>query len=166
MIYGSHSFHRVDMLYACLVACQSYSDLVLALPPDSFFSLPMTHFAQMTLGLALFFKLSLLEAPGWDLEHVRQKFDVSLLPDRLAGQFEEASRTIDPKHQINGTDAFSRCAQRFRQIKRWYNMKLMTESGPELSQELVNASRMEGFDVGDQCDFLEEPYWQEIMRGW
>lgn len=125
----------------------------------------MTTFGQLTFALASFFKLSLLEAPGWDLQHVRQEFDVSLLPDRLAGRFEDASRTIDPRQQINGTDAFSRCAQRFRQIKRWYNMKL-TESGPELSQELLNASQMDGLEVGHPSDFLQEAYWQEIMQGW
>lgn len=152
------------MLYACLVACQSYLDVFLSLSPDSFFSLPMTTFGQMTLALASFFKLSLLEASGWDLQHVRQEFDVSLLPDHLAARFEEASKTIDPKQQINGTDGFSRCAHRFRHIKRWYNMKLSTEPGPELSQGLINASRIEQFDVGD--DFLDETYWQQIMPRW
>lgn len=163
-IYGTHSCHRVDMLYACLVACRSYLDISLALPPDSYFSLPKTTFGQMTFVLASVFKLSLLEAPGWDLQHVRQELDVSRLPDRIAGRFEDASRTIDPKQQISGTDAFSRCAQRFRQIKRWYDMKVTAESGPDLSQELMNASRMEAFEFEGQSDFLEEAYWQDIMR--
>lgn len=154
------------MLSACLVACQSYFDIFLALPPDSYFSLPMSTFGQMAFALALYFKLSLLEAPGWDLQHMRQESDISLLPDHLARRFEDASRTIDPKGQMKGTDGFSRCAQRFRQIKCWYNRKLTTGSGAELSQELMNASRMAGFEIGDQCGFLEDTSWQEIMQGW
>lgn len=165
-VYGTHSCHRLDMLYACLVACRSYLDISLALPPDSYFSLPTTIFGQMTFALASVFKLSLLEAPGWDLQHVRQELDVSRLPDRFVGRFEDASRNIDPKQQINGTDAFGRCAQRFRQIKRWYDMKVTAESGPDLSREPMNASRMEAFEFEGQSDFLEEAYWQDIMRGW
>lgn len=158
-MYGTHPSDRVDMLYACLVACQSYFDIFLALPSDVFFSLPLSTFAHMTLALATVFKLSLLDAPGWDLAHVRQRFDVALLPDKLITLFEDASRTIDPRQQTNGTDAFSRCAQRFRHIKRWYDMKLSAESAP------VHVD-VEGGMEGFERDFLQESYWQDLMRGW
>lgn len=158
MIYGNQSSDRVDMLHACLVACRSYFDIFLAFLPDSFFSIPMSTFGQMTLDLASFFKLALLEAPGWDLRHVRRELDVSLLPDLLVRRFEDALRAIGPIKQINSTDAFSRYAQRFRQSKCWYSTNLTAGSGPELSQELMSASWTKDFEVGDQCDFLET-YW-------
>ncbi|MCJ1466617.1 hypothetical protein MMC07_005237 [Pseudocyphellaria aurata] len=157
-MYGTHSSNRVDMLYACLVACQSFFDIFLALPSDVFFSLSISTFAHMTLALATVFKLSLLDAPGWDLAHVRQRFDVALLPDKLIARFQEASRTIDPRQQINGTDAFSRCAQRFRQIKRWYDTKTTADSAPAS----VDVDAMEAFER----DFLQENYWQDLIRGW
>lgn len=160
--YGSYSFHRVDMLYACLLACQSFFNVYLTLPPSSFSKLSTLNFGQLAHALACIVELSFLEAPGWDLQHVRQTVDLSVLLGQLAGGFEEASRSIDPKGQMNGTDAFSRCARKLRRVKGWYDTKLTTEPA-EGPQVLMNASQMEGLETGGQFNFLDDPYWQEIM---
>ena len=164
--YGSQPFQRVDMLYGCLLACQSFFDVYLRLPPDSFFSFSIVSFGQTAHALTVYLKLSLLEAPGWDVQHIRQNANISFLLDQLAGLFEEASRTIDPRQQMGGTDAFSRCVRRFRWVKGWYDRKTTTDSGPEGSQERMNASQMGSFEMGDTFNFLDDTYWQEIIGGW
>lgn len=165
-VYGSQSFQRVDLLYACLLACQAFFDVYLKLPPRTFFSFSIVNFGQMAHALTVYFKLSVLEAPSWDLQHIRETADISLLLEQLAGRFDEASRTIDSRKEMGGTDAFSRCVRRLRWVKSRYDKKINTESGPEGPRELMNASQMGGFEMGDHFDFLDDTYWQEIMGGW
>lgn len=164
--YGGQSFQRVDFLYACLLACQSFFDVYLKLSPNSFSNFSIVNFGQMAHALAVYVKLSLLDATGWDLQHIRQTSNVSTLLHQLTQRFEEASRTIDSRQQMSGTDAFSRVARKLRWVKGWYDKKMTTDSGTQPSQGLMNASQTEGFDMGDQFNFLDDAHWQDIIESW
>jgi hypothetical protein len=65
-------FQRLEILYMCLQSTKSFFEAFLVVPPTKYSEISFTAFAQLVHSLAVLHKLSLLEDPDWDSEHVRE----------------------------------------------------------------------------------------------
>lgn len=157
------------MLHGCLVACQKFFQVYLAIPTENLVGHSMVDFGRMSHALATLFKLSLLELPGWTLEHVQQIANISVIMGELIQKLESTLQPIanyTPGTEPN--DAFNQGARRLRGVKEWLDTKFaMAGSGFERQQQQgmeLSALGLEAFDMGNPFCFLNEASWQEIME--
>lgn len=164
--YTPASLQQLDMLHGCVLACKQFFDVCFMMTPENFATLAFLDFGRLGYALATLFKLSLFEAPGWDLAHVRKTIDLSVVLGRLIYQFE---RTINPattrQDIAQANDAFTLGARRLRCVKEWLDANPpATEHGAEKQSHgaFLPFSDFGNFDMNDPCHFFDEISWQEI----
>ncbi|KAK0702296.1 hypothetical protein B0H67DRAFT_595459 [Lasiosphaeris hirsuta] len=87
---ASHSLH----LWKALLAIESCTSALLALPLKEFLGISFIQWAQLTQCLVALSYLDALQDPGWDLRAVRGLIDLPILLDRMAAKFETASMEV------------------------------------------------------------------------
>ena len=63
---------RIDLRWSCIMACKSLLDTFLAVPHSDYHAIPNSSLCHVSFSLMILFKVSFLEDPGWDLNHVRE----------------------------------------------------------------------------------------------
>jgi hypothetical protein len=165
--YGSYSIQQVDMLHSCLVACQLSFQIILTISSQNFVTLSVHDFGRLSHAISTLFKLSVLEVPGWDREHVRQTADISVLLEQLARRLDSALKPTGTHPTSLSNDAFSQAARRLERFKDLFNSKFTTlDSGLQnQSQGMFTASELEAFDMHGPLSFLDEAFWLQITGG-
>jgi hypothetical protein len=164
--YTAASFQQLDMLHDCLIACKQFFEVCLSMTTENFITLSFLDFGRLGYALATLFKLSLFEAPGWDLAHVRQTIDISVVLSRLIHQFE---RTVNPAATVQDIaqahDAFTMGARRLRCVKDWLDTNLpAAEHGVEKQPDgsFFSTSEIGNFDIHAPFRFFDDMSWQDI----
>ena len=165
--YGSYSIQQVDMLHSCLVACQLWFQIILTISSQNFVTLSMHDFGRMSHAISTLFKLSILEVPGWDQEHVRQTVDISVILEQLVRRLDSALEPTETHPTSNSNDAFNQGARRLERFKDWFSSKFSTlDSGLQnQSQGMFTASELDAFNTSGPLSFMDEPFWLEITGG-
>lgn len=129
-------------------------------------------FAHFTHCLVVLFKLTTLEAPGWDLEEVRRRANVFEILDRAAETVDRVPVTlgiVDAEGPRRGL--LFKTSYLFRAIKALF----LAEMGPQkqqLRQQSLSAAQDGGVGFGDDGyvpdEFLmslwDEPWFSDILR--
>jgi hypothetical protein len=165
--YGSYSIQQVDMLHSCLVACQLSFQIILTISSQNFVSLSMLDFGRMSHAISTLFKLSVLDVPGWDREHVRQTIDISVILEQCVRRLDSALKPTETPSTSHSNDAFSQAARRLERFKDLVGSKsTMLDSGLQNQlQGMFTASELEAFDARGPLSFMDEAFWLEIMGG-
>jgi hypothetical protein len=117
--------------------------------------------------MSILLRLSLIEEPGWDLDHVRQTSNVVYYFEQLVLKFQQAGNSLD-QHQRNPSESTisyqTRCWKMLLWVKNLYEAKLASES-----QELATQQQTETVEVdllnGQQNNFLDEVDWADMLMG-
>ena len=165
--YGSYSIQQVDMLHSCLVACQSSFQIILTMSSQNFVTLSIHDFGRVGHAISTLFKLSVLEVPGWDQEHVRQTVDISVIIEQLVRRLDSALKPTETHPTSDANDAFSQGARRLERFKDWFSSKFTTlDSGLQnQSQGMFTSLELEAFDTRGPLSFMDEAFWLEITGG-
>jgi hypothetical protein len=162
---GGGNTQRLDMLYSCLMASQSLLNHIVSQPISAYHSFSVIQLAFTGVGLSTLFKLSIVEEPGWNLVEVRKTVNISEYFERLIEKFEQAGIIMD-SHQVQpyvrGSFAAG-CAKAMRRVLAFYETRIAAVAGTYISQEPQMATGMEGVMQGEQFDWIDEAYWQEIL---
>jgi hypothetical protein len=162
---GGGNAQRLDTLYSCLMASQALLNHIISQPLSSYHSFSVIQLAFSGVGLSTLFKLSIVEEPGWNLVDVRKTVNVSEYFERLIERFEQAGANMD-SYQTEPTarQCFpTGCAKAMRRILAFYETRLAAVPGTNFAQEPQMATGMEGIMYGEQFDWIDEAYWQEIL---
>ena len=163
--YGSRSLQQLDLLHGALVAVQQFFNILFAMPSDFFVTLSFLNLGKMSFSIATLFKLSNLDAPGWDLNHVRQTVDISTVLDRLIDIFEHAMNPAATQEEIaNSQDCYAKGSRRMRRVRDWWAANPPTAiRGPENQLlEMAPGPSDLSFDMHDSFSFFPDIPWQEV----
>jgi len=155
----NYTFQRLDALYSCLLATRSYFDIVLSVPVELYFSLPIVSHATLPHALVIFSKLSLIEVDGWDLSYVRQTMNFATVLDQIASKLEEAKKVmeIDPLATVH-SDAFSHYARKLRRVKGWWDAKFATDPAEVAPLQNMDVTEVVDDWMGCQYSCFDEDF--------
>lgn len=161
---GGGNAQRLDMLYACLMAAQALLNHIVSQPVSSFRSFSIIQLAFTGVGLSTLFKLSIAEEQGWNLSDVRKTVNISEYFHQFIGKFEQAGVILDGMQIApSSRHCFATgCAKAMRRVLTFYETKLAAVTGIQPSQEPQLGTGMEGVIGGEQFDWIDDVYWQEI----
>lgn len=123
------------------------------------------NFGRLSFSLTTLFKLSLLEAPGWDLAYVRQTIDISGVLDQLIHRFERTLKPTATQHDIDAAhDCFTQGARRLRRVREWLSVNSPTASSANGHPQAMNLGipDFNVFDAQDSFHLFEDLSWQEL----
>ena len=163
--YGSYPLQRIDMLYACLNACQAFFTTHCKIEPPNYPNVSFITFARLAPSLTTTLKLSLLRTPGWDMQHVRQTVSIVHFIDCLLDKFQEAVKYIDAKGEMKKTDGFSRCVWKLRRAKIWFEQKLKADTGADQQLDPLGTMQNDGFAF-EPFDPVDDVDWQQYLGNW
>lgn len=161
----SNSAH-LGLLMACLESTKIFWTQWFSISPSVYHHLPINVFSLVVNAAMVLGMLNLFQCDGWDLDLVREMMPFSSTMDRLAHNYEEASReTNDGKE--SGCSAFCRDGIKMKRLVDWYDMKLnglrhQKDQPSALSDPLVE-SAMRDVVAGLDVDILDEAFWNETM---
>jgi hypothetical protein len=115
-------FKRLDFLYACLRATNSWFDIFLAIPPAHYIGFSISILTQMAHCIIVLYRLSTFSHPDWDLGLVRQTLDLSTVLEQLIQKFAQirvAAGIHDDSRDENNIYCSTR--RRFEAIKSWWD---------------------------------------------
>jgi hypothetical protein len=157
------------MLYASLVVNQTFFKSFFEISPELFSCISMATFCQVGNALSTMFKLSFLDAPGWDLGIIRETHNMSTVLAHLIHRFEEAGHFIDARNERNGNDALTRCACKLKKLKAWYDAKIAADiarSSQQIAQAAVEPVGMESMEFENWFGNLNGCYWEDMIENW
>jgi hypothetical protein len=162
---GGGNAQRLDMLYSCLMASQALLNHILTQPLSSFRYFSIIQLAFTGVGLSTLFKLSMTEEPGWNLVDVRKTVNVTEFFHRLIEKFEQAGMIMDSSQiaPSNRHSFPSGCAKAMGRVLAVYETRLATVPGTQISLEPQLPTGMEGIMSGEQFDWIDDAYWQELL---
>lgn len=126
-------------------------------------------------GLSTLLKLSLLEATGWDLAHVRQTVSLSYYFNELGSRFESVGKVVDDMQKRSPVERASSfptgCARALRMVQQWYEAKVVAEAAQNSERGLqgmaVPMARtgqgLEDAMLDDAFDYMSEANWLDLM---
>jgi hypothetical protein len=156
------------MLHGALVAVQQFFNTFFAMPSEYFTTLSFLNLGRVSFGIATLFKLSILDFPGWDLNHVRQTVDLSTVLDRFIYLLEHTMNPAATQDEItNYQDCFAKGAHRMRRVKEWWAANSPIASrGPEnqLLGMALGTTDFSSFDMHDSLSFFPDVPWQEMSN--
>jgi hypothetical protein len=157
--------HRLDMLHSCLTSAQSLLASFLAQPLSIYFSLCVIELSHIGQSLATIFKLTMVDEPGWDLTYVRKTANTCDYFDLMISKFEQVGAIIDQSQPEPCRNSFpTGCSNAMRKIKGVYEARIAAETAQNTSQEQTNSIGLDGIINGDQIDWMDDVYWQELLN--
>lgn len=164
--------HRIECLYTCLRAAQTWMDVWLRIPPEDYISCSFSMFFQFSRALVNLYRISTLEDPAWDKCAVRETANLLEIIDRLVEQTQKAAHHLCPNtpNQDYGMTLFGRGMRMVQSLKQAWSAKLTedipgppempgsvcvndTEIGPAGST-LPDILPLDGFDDAWMMEFL------------
>jgi hypothetical protein len=158
---------RLDLLYACLISCQTLLDEFVNMPVSSYLGFSLLELAHIGHCCSTLLKLSLVEEPGWDLMHVRQTVNAQYYFDQLSTKFIQAGNAIDQIQNRVCSESFpTGCGRAMLRVKAWYEAKLAAEAFQDahVPQDETNTMDMGAAFSIDQM-MLDDADWLEFVMG-
>ncbi|TVY78222.1 Transcriptional regulator WAR1 [Lachnellula suecica] len=156
---------RIDMLHACFVSAKSLLDIFLGQPLSVYSSITVLELSHIGQGLVTFFKLSMVDEPGWDLAYVRKIIGAGEYWDRLISNFEQVGAVIDQSQPEPCRNSFpTGCSNAMRKIKGVYEAKIAAETAQNVSDEQAVSLGLDAMIYGDQIDWMDDVYWEEMLN--
>lgn len=166
--YGACSLQQLDMLHGCLIACQQFFEAFFSMSQEYLVTLSFVNFGRLSFGIVTLFKLSLLDAPGWDLENVRQTVDMGVVLDRIIFAFEHAMNGAATRDEIDSShNCFSKGARRLRRVREWWAINSPASARSQENQSLamtIPGSDFGAIDTHNSFGFFED-LWSTDMVG-
>jgi hypothetical protein len=167
--YSACSLQQLDMLHGCLIACQQYFEAFFAMSREYLVTLSFVNFGRLSFGIVTLFKLSLLDAPGWDLENVRQTVDMGVVLDRIIYEFEHAMNSAATQDEIdNSHNCFTKGARRLRRVRDWWAINSPASArGRENQAPAMNLANADfgAIDTHNSFGFFEDLWSTDMMGG-
>ncbi|KAJ5818745.1 hypothetical protein N7474_004336 [Penicillium riverlandense] len=131
--------HRIESLYTCLRAAQTWIDVWLSIPPEDYVSCSFLMFFQFSRALVNLYRISTLEDPPWDKGAVRETANLLEIIDRLIDQTQKAAHHLCPNtpSQDYGMTLFGRGVRMVQSLRQAWAAKL-TEENPGLPEMPVS----------------------------
>lgn len=191
--FPSSSIHRLDMLYSCLLSCQTLLNAYVSRPLSTFSGITTIDLAHMGRGLSILLKLSLLDEPGWDLPHIRQTVDLSYYFTELSGRFARLGKELDGRQKSSSEgvresyshptgsgkaanmmhDSVERphsfptgCSKAMKMVQTWYEARLAAEKSAvnEGIEDIAGEGNgLEDVFGGEGFDYLNDANWFDFM---
>jgi hypothetical protein len=159
---------RLDLLYACLMSCQTVLNQFVNMPVSAYFGFSLFELAHIGHSCSTLLKLSLVEEPGWDLTHVRQTVNAEYYLDQISSQLIQAGNAIDQIQSRVCSESFpTGCGRAMLRVKAWYEMKISSEEilqNPPVPQDQTNMIGMGDTLSIDQM-MLDDADWVEFVMG-
>ncbi|KAL3425507.1 tRNA processing endoribonuclease [Phlyctema vagabunda] len=149
-------------LHTCLTSIQSFLSLLGSVRTEESFKFTYCYWTQLTHILIVLGKISCFECEDWDLRHVRDVLDLSIVLDGFIARFEITVATR------GSSELYQRITPRFRQYKELFEKKRASVmKDDEIWQDRMQHMNSDQQDValGDMMQ-LDEAFWQEIMGDW
>jgi hypothetical protein len=159
--------HRLDLLYSCLLSCQTLLNEFVDMPISAYFGFSLVDLAHIGHACSTLLKLSLVEEPGWDLVHVRQTVNAQYYFDQIAAKFIQAGNAIDQIQDRICNESFpTGCGRAMLKVKGWYEARLSPETiqDPPISQDETNLLGMGDTLSVDQM-MLDDADWVDFVMG-
>lgn len=123
--------HRIESLYTCLRAAQTWIDIWLSMPPEDYISCSFLMFFQFSRALVNLYRISTLEDPAFDKCAVRETANLLEIIDRLVDQTQKAAHHLCPNtpSQDYKMTLFGRGVRMVQSLKQAWEAKL-TEENP------------------------------------
>ncbi|KAL9106603.1 MAG: hypothetical protein Q9227_008386 [Pyrenula ochraceoflavens] len=177
--YGSYTFTRLNMLYACLNSTKLCLDAFHAIPLSEFFNLPYTVWSLLGHVLVVLSRLSLLRLEGWDHNYIRGVLDLSMCVDALARRRDAAQLAVETStapspSQRDQSKPFMFLSGNLQKIKAAHEAKYAARAHEITSQYGSNLSCNEAesdpaFPIdhfalpsASFLEFLDENFWQQF----
>ncbi|KAG9234284.1 hypothetical protein BJ875DRAFT_441424 [Amylocarpus encephaloides] len=164
--FGMANAQRLDMLYSCMTAARRLLDAFIQQPVDFYIPFSLAQLAFIGTGLSTLFKISMYEEPGWDLVEARKTANLSQYFDELISKFEKAGSIVDMNQLEQCRMCFSTgCSRAMRRVKGLYESKIAGNTGQNITapQDHPGLTGMEDVISGEEVDWVNDVYWQELM---
>lgn len=131
--------HRIESLYTCLRAAQTWMESWLSLPPEDYMSCSFLIFFQFSRALVNLYRVSTLEDPAWDKCAVRESANLLGIIDRLVDQTQKAAHHLCPNtpSQDYGMTLLGGGVRMVQSLRQAWEAKL-TEGNPGLPEMPVS----------------------------
>lgn len=157
--------HRLDMLYACLLAAKTFVNLMLEQPPADYFGYSQINLSQIGHGLSTLIKLCFVEEDGWNLTNVRETINLHSCFGQIITHFERAGEAID-RLQVAPCKASlpTGCSRAMRRVLVACEVKFAAESEPAGFQaQQPDYAAMEEPLPNISYDHFDDAYWEAII---
>ena len=133
-----HQSQLVGALHACLARLNTFFDLFLSQPVETFPDFSFLHFCQLSHAFDLLAKLSFFRAPGWDLTYMRNHTNFVSIGERVTDKFEDIYNNERMRFPDLEYSRFAIYPMKMRHCKKWYEARLAAEV--QEAQEKSNAT--------------------------
>lgn len=157
---------RQAALYTCLTSIQAFLSLLGSIRTEESFKFTYCYWTQLTHILIVLGKVSCFECEEWDLRHVREVLDLSVVLEGFIARFEITLATR------GDSELYRRIIPKFKQYKDVFERKrasvlredeFMTPQWPQMQGQQHSQP-----EVGHYSNMmqLDEAFWQELMGDW
>lgn len=122
-----HQSQLVEALHACLARLNTFFDLFLSQPVETFPDFSFLHFCQLSHAFDLLAKLSFFRAPGWDLTYMRNHTNFVSIGERVTDKFEDIYNNERMRFPYLEYSRFAIYPMKMRHCKKWYESRLAAE---------------------------------------
>ena len=154
---------RQATLHACLTSTHAFFSFLFSIPLVDWYKITYISWCQVRYILTVLFKLSNFESPDWDLTHVREILDLSLIIENVISQLETVQIWASRNGNGQGDGFLFRLLPRLREYKDAFERKraliLGDGSTPSYGPTPIP---MNDLMFGQ----LDDAFWQEIVNDW
>lgn len=154
---------RQATLHACLTSTHAFFSFLFSVPVIDWYKFTYISWAQTRHNIILLQRLSSFESPDWDLSHVREILDLSLIIQNVINQVEKIQSWSTEDGDGQGGGFISRLLPKMREYKEAFENRRASILGEEVTPSgLPPPLTMDDLTFGQ----LDDMFWQEIVAEW
>ena len=111
------SAQKVDGMYRCMKAVQSWYDVFFDVPLEELMGMPLVLFIQLSQTHVALYKLTTVEEPSWDKEMLRNSANLLTLLDQTVDRFLQAGQAYKFRADAEQETLFSKGVKMIRGVK-------------------------------------------------
>ena len=160
---------RQATLHACLNSAHSFLATLFSIPVMDYYKPTYITWMQQIHVFVVLSKLSSFESDDWDLAHVRDMVDLSVVTDRFVARLEELGRgrsTVNEKNLLsNAILKLKEYGKRFER-RREALMRGKTAAEQSLAERAPDVEGGGFLEDAVWFSELDDSFWQEILGDW
>jgi hypothetical protein len=139
-VFEGQQNRRIECLWNCLNALQSWIEVFRTIPPAEYFGFSWLSYANMLFTFVGMYRLSAFEHPEWDRSLFQAHIDLSSYLEESANNFAQVKKAVGlDAGASDEMDTFTILANRLRHVKRTWdamNATAMSTMGSPSSDKL------------------------------
>ncbi|RHZ61461.1 transcription factor domain-containing protein [Aspergillus thermomutatus] len=143
---------RLSHLYACLAATKNWLDLLLAVSPEKYVSLPVTIIFQISHCMSALFHLSTFDCPGWDREAVARTADLQSISQQVINRLDSVAEAAGIQNEGTDGDSWSKAASFIPKLQASWASKLL------------NAATMDSMEQSSSLPSVDEGFLETYLN--